>query len=239
MRKLKKISKEIDGIHQYDCTCALCIADYTGQRPDSHWCGDQHKKEAHRIGLKYNSNLIPKLKNQTMQEKAVIILTDHEIRLQKLEGNKNNPINLPEPGKTLEIKTEISPIEIQTLTGNLLKKEEDVKKESPQELRLKLENEEKIKRLADENEMLRKQKQEDDQKLIQLTIENSVKEGKKELAMNNSIIQLIKLPIIPRVALEKAGATFDNWNNLAYLNGVRFKCHFLKVSEFWVLQGVK
>lgn len=98
---------------------------------------------------------------------------------------------------------------------------------------------EKVDALNEEVASLRQKFLDSEYENARLRMEESFKETKKELMQNNLIVRFIKLKLIPRAELIKAGATINDWNGIAVLNGVRFRQTYLNKNFFRVIQGTE
>lgn len=98
---------------------------------------------------------------------------------------------------------------------------------------------EKVDALNEEVASLRQKFLESEYENARLRMEESFKETKKELMQNNLIVKFVKMKLVPRTELLKAGATIDDWLGIAVLNGVRFKQKYLDRNFFRVIQGAE
>lgn len=98
---------------------------------------------------------------------------------------------------------------------------------------------EKVDSLSEEVTSLRQKFLDSEYENARLRMEESFKETKKELMQNNLIVKFIKLKLIPRAELLKAGATINDWHGIAVLNGVRFRQTYLNKNFFRVIQGAE
>lgn len=88
-----------------------------------------------------------------------------------------------------------------------------------------------------ETEVLKEQLKSKEWEIMQHLMRSELRLTSKEIDECLDIIKLIKKPRVQRKDLEKLKAIFNDFDCTATIGGVKFRCFFMRINEFYVLQG--